>query len=235
MRTSGKILASVFNAIEPYIKAGSTTNEFAKIASIEVNKLGGEPAFLGYSGFPAVICASINNQVVHGLPSDKKIKEGDIVSLDFGVKYEGFYTDAARSYLIGENTEKRRFLNVTKQSLDMAINKAVNGARIGDISSTVQQILESNKYGVVRDLIGHGVGRQLHEDPNIPNFGSSDTGPVIKSGMTLAIEPMSTMGDYRVFTAEDGWAIMTKDNSMSAHFEDTVLVTKNGPEILTRL
>ena len=235
MRASGKILGLVFKAIEPFVVAGSTTFEAAKVASVEVKKLGGEAAFLGYSGFPAVMCASTNDQVVHGLPTNKVIKDGDIVSIDFGVKYQGFYTDAARSYLIGSDKNKKKFVDVTKQSLDMAINKAIDGARIGDISATVQQLLESNNYGVVRDLIGHGVGRQLHEDPNIPNFGVAGTGPIIKAGMTLAIEPMSTMGDYKVFTADDGWAIMTKDGSLSAHFEDTILITKSGPEILTRL
>jgi methionyl aminopeptidase len=234
MRIGGKILASVLAILEPHVKKGTPTQELAKIAANEVKKQGGEAAFLDYSGFPASICVSINDNVVHGLPSEKTIKNGDIVSLDFGVKYQGYYTDAARTYLIGSDPDKQKFINITKQSLDRAIDKAREGARIGDISFTVQHILESNKYGVVRDLIGHGVGRQLHEDPNIPNFGHAETGPVLKAGMTLAIEPMSTIGDFKVFTAEDGWSIMTKDGSLSAHFEDTVLVTKEGPEILTR-
>ncbi len=235
MREGGKILAHVLNTIKTSIKEGISSIELDDIAKKEVTKLGAQPAFLGYSGFPAAICISINDAVVHGVPNNYIIKNGDIVSLDFGVKYRGMYTDAARTHLVGaDESAKTIFINSTKISLEKGIQAVKEGARIGDISSAVQEFLESAGYGVVRDLIGHGVGKMLHEDPNIPNFGISGSGPLLKDGMVLAIEPMSTMGDYSVKTAEDGWSVLTSDGSLSAHFEDTVLVTKDGSEILTR-
>jgi len=235
MRESGKILAQVLKTVGESIKPGISGKNLAEIAAVEAKKLGGEPAFLGFSGFPAVICISINNEVVHGIPTSTPIKDGDIVSLDFGVKYKGLYTDAARSYLVGQDAIKQRFLDITRQSLNAGIDATKIGAHIGDIGSAVQTVLEKHSYGVVRDLVGHGVGRTLHEDPNIPNYGLAGSGPVLQTGMTLAIEPMSTMGSYEVMTAEDGWAVLTRDGSLSAHFEDTVLVTKDGAEILTRI
>jgi methionyl aminopeptidase len=235
MREGGKILAHVLNTLKSSIKEGISLIELDDIAKKEVTKLGAQPAFLGYSGFPAAICISVNNAVVHGVPNNYIIKSGDIVSLDFGVKYRGMYTDAARTHLVGsDEPAKANFINTTKISLEKGIQVVKEGARIGDISSAIQEFLESAGYGVVRDLIGHGVGKMLHEDPNIPNFGVSGTGPMLKRGMVLAIEPMSTMGGYSVKTAEDGWSILTIDGSLSAHFEDTVLVTKDGSEILTR-
>jgi methionyl aminopeptidase len=235
MRQGGKILSAVLIALEKKIKAGVLTLELAEFAKSEVTRLGAEAAFLGYSGFPSVICISVNDTVVHGVPGGYVIKNGDIVSLDFGVKYLGLYTDAARSYLVGSNDSiKSNFIKTTNLSLEKAIQVVKEGSRIGDIGSVVQKTLEDAGYGVVRDLVGHGVGRMLHEDPNIPNYGISGTGPVLKNGMVLAIEPMSTMGDYSVKTAEDGWSVLTRDGSLSAHFEDTILVTKDGSEILTR-
>lgn len=235
MRQGGKILSTVLIELEKIIKAGISTLELADFAKSRVEGLGAEAAFLGYSGFPSVICISVNNTVVHGVPDGYVIKNGDIVSLDFGVKYLGFYTDAARSYLVGPNDSvKSNFINTTKLSLEKAIQVVKEGSRIGDIGSVVQKTIEGAGYGVVRDLVGHGVGKMLHEDPNIPNYGTSGTGPILKNGMVLAIEPMSTMGNYSVMTAEDGWSVITRDGSLSAHFEDTVLVTKHGAEILTR-
>lgn len=235
MREGGKILAHVLNVLGLSIKEGITSIELAEIAKQEVTRLGAQPAFLGYSGFPAVICISINDAVVHGVPNSYIIKNGDIVSLDFGVKYRGMYTDAARTHLVGATEiAKTNFIKTTQVSLEKGIQVVKAGARIGDISSAIQECLEAAGYGVVRDLIGHGVGKMLHEDPNIPNFGISGSGPLLKSGMVLAIEPMSTMGNFSVRTAEDGWSILTSDGSLSAHFEDSVLVTKDGSEILTR-
>jgi len=234
MREGGKILSHVLGTLKLSIKEGISSIELDDIARKEVTKLGAQPAFLGYSGFPAAVCISINDVVVHGVPNNYIIKNGDIVSLDFGVKYRGMYTDAARTHLVGSDEPAANFINTTKISLEKGIQAVKEGTRIGDISSAIQEFLESAGYGVVRDLIGHGVGKMLHEDPNIPNFGVSGNGPMLKSGMVLAIEPMSTMGDYSVKTAEDGWSILTRDGSLSAHFEDTVLVTKGGSEILTR-
>jgi methionyl aminopeptidase len=236
MRQSGAMLSKVLKRIESFIEVGVTTNDIEKIALKELKNLGGEPAFLGYGGFPSAICISLNDTVVHGLPSDQLLNSGDLVSVDFGVKYEGYYSDAARTFLIGKEKDptKHRFLEITKRSLDLAIDEVKIGARIGDLGFVVQNLLESKGYGVVRALVGHGIGRNLHEDPDIPNYGLPRTGEMLKEGMVLAIEPMSTMGGYEVFTDSDGWSIKTFDGSLSAHFEDTVVVGKDGPEILTR-
>jgi methionyl aminopeptidase len=235
MREGGKMLSHVLNFLIKTTQVGMTTKDIAKTASSEINKLGGEPAFLNYSGFPDVICISINCEVVHGLPNKYLIKDGDMVSFDFGVKFKGMVTDAARTMVVGQTTkQKQKIIETTKLALDNGISAVIDGAYIGDISSAVQKTLETKGFGVVRDLVGHGVGKNVHEPPNIPNFGKPKTGQILKAGMTLAIEPMSTMGSFAVYTAPDGWAVITKDGSLSAHFEDTVLVTNNGSEILTR-
>lgn len=236
IRQSGKMLATVLKAVEKAIEPGITTLELNDIAKKELKSLGGEPAFLGYYGYPGVICISVNDEVVHGIPGKYIIKNGDIVSFDYGVKYGGMITDAARSILVGPNNkQKLNLINGTLESLDAGIGAIKEGAYIGDISESIQSVLDEYGFGIVRDLVGHGVGHELHEDPNIPNYGKSGTGMILKEGMTLALEPMTTLGSYKVYTAADGWTILTRDGSLSAHFEDTVLVTKNGSEILTRL
>lgn len=236
MRQGGRILATVLDIVCKSIKAGQTTKEIAGIAQKELEKLGGEPAFYEYSGFPDVICISVNNEVVHGIPGSKIIKDGDIVSLDFGVRYRGLVTDAARTVLVGPPDKKKlTLIDVTKQSFEEGLATVKDGAYVGDIGAAVQSTLESNGLGVVRVLVGHGVGRKVHEPPEIPNYGKAGTGPRLKVGMTLAIEPMSTLGAYDVYTAADGWTIITKDGSLSAHYEDTVVVTKIGAEVLTRV
>lgn len=236
MRTSGQMLATVLEKVGNSVQAGITTNDMAIIASREVKALGGKPTFLGMYGFPDVICISVNNEVVHGIPKKYEVKNGDIVSFDFGVTYNGMITDAARSAVVGTVTNKlSNLLAGTLESLDAGIGVLRDGVRVGDISFAVQTVCDSYGFGVVRDLVGHGVGHELHEEPNIPNYGKSGTGPVLKAGMTIAIEPMTTLGSHQVYTAADDWTIMTRDGSLSAHFEDTVLITQTGSEILTRL
>lgn len=236
MREGGQILATVLDMVVKSVCPGITTKELAELAKHEVKALGGEPAFLGFSGFPDVICISINNQVVHGIPSKYIVKKGDIVSLDFGVKYGGMFTDSARSVLVDSiDPIKQKLIEGTRNSLDKGISIVKSGKYTGDIGAAVQTILESYGLGVVRDLVGHGVGCALHEDPDVPNYGKTGMGQGLPSGATIAIEPMSTLGSYEVFTEADGWTVVTKDGSLSAHFEDTILVTKTGSEILTRL
>ena len=235
MRKSGQILASVLSEVEANLKPGITTEAINAIAAKKLKKLGGSPAFLGYYDYPAVICISVNDEVVHGIPGKKIIKNGDVVSFDFGVNYEGMITDAARTILVGApNKAKSALIASTAASLDAGIKQVRAGARIGDISAAIQSVLDDHGYGIVRDLVGHGVGHQLHEDPNIPNYGKENSGPVIEAGMTIAIEPMATLGSYKVYTADDGWTVLTRDGSTAAHFEDTILVLEDGFEILTR-
>lgn len=236
IRRSGRMLAEVLETVINAVKPGVSGIDMDKLAGAKLKELGGVPAFLGYQGFPNSICISVNDAVVHGIPNDVKFKDGDVVGFDFGVNYNGMITDAARTVVIGtSNKELDRLLITTKRSLDDAINQVKNGAHVGDISAAAQKPLDKAGYGNVRDLVGHGVGHNVHEEPEIPNYGSAGAGPILKSGMTIAIEPMSTMGDYRVVIDPDGWTIRTRDGSVSAHFEDTVLVTNGGCEILTRL
>ncbi len=238
MRKSGKILASVHRKLIKEVVPGINTQYLADIAEKEIKKLGGSPAFLGYGHpipFPSVICISVNDEVVHGIPSkEKMLKNSDIVSLDLGVTYNGMITDAAVSVVCGDGNPKvQDFLDDTKKSLNIGLRQLKNGCQVGDIGFAIQNYLESKNYGVVRDLVGHGVGHEVHEDPNIPNFGKKGTGPKLVSGMTLAIEPMATLGGHSVYIKNDGWTVATNDGSLSAHFEHTVLVTDNGFEILT--
>lgn len=237
-KESGKMLATVLGVVEKNIKAGITTKELAIIASKELKSLGGKPAFLGYGGFPDVICISINSQVVHGIPGNYALQEGDIISYDFGVTYKGMITDAARSNIVKggkANKSHIKLLQGTEQALQAGIDQLKNGVRVGTIASAIQAELEKFGFGIVRDLVGHGVGHQLHEEPNIPNYGRAKTGMKLLSGMTIAIEPMSTLGADAVYAAPDGWTVLTKDGSMSAHFEDTVLITDDGYQVLTRI
>jgi len=235
LRESGKMLAQVLKSIINITSIGITTKEIADKAKKELEQLGGKPAFYNYGGFPDVICISINEQVVHGVPNNYKIKDGDMVSYDFGVQHRGMNTDAARTIIVGTPSEAaKQLIKTTKISLDKGIAAVKAGARVGDISQAVQTTLESAGYGVIRDLVGHGVGRAVHEEPNIPNYGNRGEGPLLRAGQSLAIEPMSSMGTYKIITLADGWTIATADSSLSAHFEDTVIVTDYGCEIITR-
>lgn len=237
MREGGKLTAQILETTLKQVKAGITTKNLANFAAKELERLNTKPAFLGYHGFPDVICISVNEEVVHGIPSDQKvIREGDIVSLDFGVLHKGLVTDAARSTIAGKpkSSQDQQLLDTTKQALDAAIDEVTDGVKTGTIGAAAQSVLDKAGYGIVRDFVGHGVGHQLHEAPNIPNFGTSGQGPMLHAGMTVAIEPMATLGDYQVQVQSDGWTVVTVDKSRSAHFEDTVLVTQDGVEILTR-
>lgn len=237
MRESGRMLATVLESVSRQLSKGMTTKDLAEIAKKELKGLGGQPTFLGYFGFPDVICVSVNDEIVHGIPRQNHlIKEGDIVSLDFGVTYKGMITDAAISVVVGKAPDQiNNLVQDTSRALMAGIGAVHDGARVGDISAAVQTVLDKGKYGIVRDLVGHGVGHQLHEDPNIPNYGKKGTGPTLLAGMTVAIEPMATLGAYTIKTDPDNWTIRTSDGSLSAHFEHTVLVTDDGVEILTSL
>ena len=236
MRESGRMLAHVLKVIDETVEPGQTGKEISRLARQELKALGGKPAFFGYQGFPDVICISINDEVVHGIPNDEEFAEGDLIGFDFGVDYKGMITDAAFSKLIGGKgtREATDLLNTTKRSLDAAIKVIKAGARIGDISEAVQNVLDAGKYGIIRDMAGHGVGHYIHEDPNILNYGKAGTGPELQAGMTIAVEPMATLGTHKITVDADGWTIRTKDNSLSAHFEHTILVTEKGCDVLTK-
>lgn len=244
IRTSGSMLATVLNLIGKELKPGITGVDIDMLARKELKRMGGEPAFLGVPAgpgvpdFPATICISVNDAVVHGIPDDKPFKEGDIVGFDFGVKYKGMITDAARTFIVGgkaKSKDVQTLVSNTKRSLDAGISKVKAGAKTGNIAAAVQKVLEEDNLGIVRELVGHGVGHELHEEPEIPNYGFAGTGTVLKEGMTIAVEPMATLGGWRiVIDKSDGWTIRTRDGSLSAHFEDTLLVTADGVEILTR-
>ncbi len=239
IRESCKIVAETLQLLKSNIRAGITTLELDKIAEDYIRSNNAIPAFKGYSqggapGFPGSICASIDDQVVHGIPGNRVLKNGEIISLDIGVLKNNYYGDAALTVPVGEvSEEKVRLLEVTEKSLHLGIQQAISGNRVHDISNAVQSYVEANGFSVVRDLCGHGVGKYLHEAPSIPNFGKKGTGPKLKNGMTLAIEPMVNAGKYDVITANDHWTILTADGSASAHFEHTILVNDNTPEILT--
>ncbi len=236
IKTSGQMLASVLSLVSKNVVPGITPVDLALLAKKEVKALGGVPTFLGMYGFPDVICISVNDEIVHGIPKKKEIKNGDIVSFDFGVTYQGMITDAARSVIAGTGSaEAQRLLKGTLESLNAGIDVLKNGVKVGDISNAVETVLNRYGFGIVRELVGHGVGHELHEDPNIPNYGPKGQGPVLKAGMTIAIEPMTTLGSHEISTDRDGWTIRTLDGSLAAHFEDTILITENGYEIITRL
>lgn len=238
MRESGRMLATVLAAVTAQLVPGASTKDLAEIAKTELRKLGGQPPFLGYHGFPDVICISVNEEVVHGIPrTDKVINPGDIVSLDFGVRYRGMITDSAVTVFAGEprNIAEKKLVAVTRDSLYAGIDVISDGVQVGTIADAIEKTISPHKYGIVRDLVGHGVGHELHEDPNIPNYGKAHTGMRLRAGMTIAIEPMVTLGDYRVVVMDDDWTIVTRDGSRAAHFEHTVLITEAGAEILTQI
>ncbi len=236
MRTSGRLLASVLQSLKKQLSVGMTTRDLAELAKKELKGTGGVATFLGMYGFPDVLCVSVNDEVVHGIPTDRLIKDGDIVSMDFGVTYDGMITDSAISVIAGNIRDPKhaRLVRDTEAALLAGIETVRAGCRVGDISSAVESSLDK-KYGIVRDLVGHGVGHQLHEEPNIPNYGKAGSGPELAAHMTIAIEPMITLGTHKVFTDIDGWTIKTGDGSMAAHFEHTILITQSGAEILTTL
>lgn len=238
MREAGKMLASVLQILKSCLEPGMSTKDLAEIAADELKKLGGKPSFLGYQGFPDVICISVNDEVVHGIPkADKIIQEGDIVGLDFGVTVRGMVTDAAISVIAGKAKRKGDILLLqdTENALNAGISVLHDQVRTGDIGEAVQKSLAHRPYGIVRDLVGHGVGHEIHEDPNIPNYGRAGSGPWLSKGMTIAIEPMVTLGTEKVYIGQDGWTIYTQDGARSAHFEHTVLITEDGAEILTQI
>lgn len=240
MRESGRIVAEVLTLVGSQIRPGVTTRDMDALAEDFIRSQGGLPAFKGYgpdrrNRFPATLCVSVDDVVVHGIPGKQVLEEGQIVSVDVGVKKDGFYGDAARTFPVGKiSEEKRRLLQVTEASLYEGIRQARAGNHLHDISAAVQRCAEAAGYGVVRDLVGHGVGKSLHEDPAVPNFGTAGTGMVLKAGMTLAIEPMVNAGTYVVQMDDDGWTVRTSDGRPSAHFEHTVVITNEEAEILTR-
>lgn len=234
MRRAGRIVGEVLERVGGAVRSGVTTGDLDALAKETILRLGGRPAFKGYRGFPANICTSVNEEVVHGIPSRRRLQSGDIVGLDVGVVLEGYYADAARTVPVGEiSPEVRRLLEVTEGALSRGVEAAVVGGRLTDVSHAVQVEAESNGFSVVREFVGHGIGTQLHEPPQIPNYGAAGFGPKLKPGMVLAIEPMVNMGQPEVRILPDGWTAVTQDGSWSAHFEHTVALTESGPEILT--
>ena len=235
MREAGKITAEVLNILTGQIMAGMKTKELDVIAAREAVKRGATPSFKGYRGYPASLCVSINDEIVHGIPGNRVIREGDVVSLDFGVIYKGFQGDAATTVGVGEvEPRARALMDAGRGSLEAGIRAAREGNRLGDISSAIQKHAEFMGFSVVREYTGHGIGREMHEDPLVPNFGVPGTGPVLKKGMTLALEPMLNAGDFRTCTMPDGWTVRTADGSLSVHYEHTVAITDGDAEVLTR-
>lgn len=234
LRQSGKILADTIKEAKKYILPGMKTAFIDEIVEKFIVQRGAKPAFKGYRGFPASLCISINEQVVHGIPGERVIQDGDLVSVDIGVEYQGYFTDAAFSVVAGNGNDiVYQLVKVAKESLFEGIHEAKVGNRIGDISYAIQKYIEKNNFSVVRDFVGHGLGLSLHEEPQIPNFGSRNQGPLIKKGMVLAIEPMVNEKGFHVQILDDGWTVVTRDQGLSAHYEHTVLITEDGPEVLT--
>jgi len=234
LRDAGKILSAVVKEVQKAVKPGMPTLEIDRLAESLIREKGALPAFKGYKGFPATACVSVNEEIVHGIPSERKLLEGDLVSIDLGVNYKGYFSDAAVTVAVGKvSTDVNRLIKAAKDSLDAGIKQALPGNHLTDISNAIQSLVEAQGFSVVRQFVGHGIGLNLHEDPEIPNFGKAGQGPVLKEGMCLAIEPMINMGTWEADFSANGWTAMTKDRLPSAHFEHTVALTKNGPEILT--
>jgi methionyl aminopeptidase len=236
MRRSGRIVRQVLEAAREAVAPGRSTMDLERVAERKIRDLGAKPAFKGYYDYPCVLCASVNNEIVHGIPSERRVlKEGDIVSLDCGVVLDGYYGDAAITVPVGDGItpELQKLLSVTQESLSQGIKAARVGNTIGDVGAAVQQLVEASGFSVVRDFVGHGIGTRLHEDPQVPNYGTPGHGPKLRDGMVLAIEPMVNMGRPETRLLEDKWTAVTEDGSYSAHFEHCIAVTKNGPVILT--
>lgn len=236
MREGGRILARTLRLLSESIEPGkTTTGDLDQLGFELLEKAGAAPSFLGYRNFPNSLCISTNEEVVHGLPGPRVLKNGDIVGLDLGVFYQGWHVDSAWTYPVGEVDEStRRLLNVTRESLFQGIAKARAGNRIGDIANTIQRYVEGNKYHIVQELVGHGIGRTVHEEPSVPNYGRAGHGPLLKEGMTICIEPMVNMGTRKIRELKDGWTVVAADGKYSAHFEHTVAITASGPLILTQ-
>jgi methionyl aminopeptidase len=234
MREAGRIVAETLARLEKMVQPGITTKELDQAAENYILKRGAYPSFKGYRGFPASICASVNQEVVHGLPGLRKLAEGDIISIDIGAEFQGYHGDAAITVPVGRVTpEVERLLRVTREALWLGIEQARAGRRLSDISHAIQSHVERNGFSVVREFVGHGIGRTMHEEPQVPNYGRPGRGPRLVPGMTLAIEPMVNLGGPEVTVLADGWTVVTRDGSYSAHFEHTVAVTKEGPQVLT--
>jgi methionyl aminopeptidase len=235
MRQAGRIVATVLEKLKKALRPGIKTRELDELAARELARLGGRPSFLGYRGYPARICASVNDELVHGIPGERVIREGDLVSLDFGAIHHDFQGDAAITVGVGKiSPEAQELMDTTEKALEAGIAAARAGARLGDVSAAIQDYAESRGFTVVREYTGHGIGRQMHEEPQIPNFGQAGTGPELRKGMTLALEPMLTSGDWRTKVAPDGWTVSTADGSLCAHFEHTLAITDGRAEVLTR-
>lgn len=235
MKESGRIVARTLRLVAETIAPGRTPAQLNELAEKLIREEGGVPSFLGYRGFPAAACISVNNVVVHGIPTDIPLQEGDIISLDFGVVKDGWHADGAWTFPVGQiSTQAQKLLNVTRESLNQGIAKAKPGNTIGDIGHAVQKYVESHGFGVVRELVGHGIGQKLHDEPhNVPMFGKPGKGDRLREGMCICIEPMINEGTHKVNTLNDGWSVVTADDKLSAHFEHTIAITKNGPVILT--
>lgn len=235
MRKAGKLTGETLLMLEEKVKSGVTTEELDRLAEDYIRKHGGIPSFKGYGGFPASICTSINNEVIHGIPSKKRhLQEGDIISIDCGAILNGWQGDAARTFPVGKVSEEaQKLISVTKESFFKGAEKAVVGNRLTDISNAVQTYAESFGYSLVRDYVGHGIGKEMHEDPEVPNYGRSGRGPKLVHGMVIAVEPMVNVGKYQVVTQDNGWTVVTEDGSLAAHYENTIAILDSGSEILT--
>jgi len=235
MRRAGRIVATTIDAVLEKVRTGVSTQALDAVAEQVIRSEGAMPSFLGYRGYPASICASINDQIVHGIPGERIIEEGDVLSLDFGAIWEGFHGDSAVSVIVGKSRspEAQKLVRVTEEALNAGIAQIKAGGHLSDISHAVQQVAEGAGFGVVREYVGHGIGRHLHEDPQVPNFGSPRRGPVMREGLVIAVEPMINAGGWETMLMPDKWTVVTADGSLSAHFEHTIAITEDGPEVLT--
>jgi len=236
MRRAGHVVAHTINALKSVVAPGITTEELDAVARTELTRQGAKPAFLGYHGFPATICVSVNEEIVHGIPGSRVLRSGDLLKLDVGAVVEGLFGDAAITLPVGDSTEDiDRLITTTKESLEEAIRMIRGGIRIGDIGATVQSYAESRGYSVVREYVGHGIGRALHEDPQVPNYGEAGKGQILHPGMVIAVEPMLNIGTWKTRVLEDNWTVVTDDGALSAHFEHSIAITEFGSEVLTRI
>lgn len=234
MREAGRMMSKTHQYLKTLVKPGITTEEINRLGEEYIISLGGVPTCKGYEGFPAGICTSVNDEVVHGIPSKRKLKNGDIITLDLVIGYKGYQADSAWTYAVGEINDKKKYLmEHTEKALYEGIKMVKPGNRIGDISHAVEEYAKKHHLGVVKELVGHGIGTEMHEDPDVPNYGKAGTGPILKEGMTICIEPMLNLGTADIYILDDGWTIITQDGKPAAHFEHTILVTKDGYEILT--
>ncbi len=235
LEEAGRLLAGIINEIKRSLKPGAVTRDIDKLAEELIRKKNARPAFKGYRGFPASACISINEEVVHGIPGKREIQEGDIVSIDIGIVYREYFSDTAFTFGVGSiDPRLQQLIEVTHDALHRGIDQAMAGGNVSDISFAIQNYVEARQLSIVRDFVGHGIGRSLHEEPEVPNFGLPHSGPVLKEGMVIAIEPMVNLGSWETMILEDGWTVVTRDGQPSAHFEHTVAITRNGPKILTQ-